>query len=183
MKETYSVRGIIDEVIQTEHITYVKLVEGDFELWTAIDKVDDVPTGINVVADGMLMGDFPSPTLGRTFDLIMFSNQMIEYTPESGKTPYTTTEEVTFAVYENNKKIGEGIARSIRYKNGNANRVMIDRGIFQDVYVIYNGLSGNQASTTVKIKPLINELWFGIFLFMAGIALVFIFDPAYKSSK
>jgi cytochrome c-type biogenesis protein CcmF len=183
VKETYSVRGEIDEVAQTEHITYVKLVEGDFELWTAIDKVDDVPTGINVVADGMLMGDFPSPTLGRTFDLIMFSNQMIEYSPESGKTPYTTTEEVTFAVYENSKKIGEGVARSIKYKNGKANRVMIDRGILQDVYVIYNGLSGNQASVTVKIIPLINELWFGVFLFMVGITLVFIFDPAYKSSR
>jgi cytochrome c-type biogenesis protein CcmF len=183
VRDSYSVRGVIDEILQTEHITYVKLKEGEDELWVAVDKIEGAPTGINVVADGMLMANFPSPTLNRTFDLVMFSSLIQEYSPDTGQEPYTTTEEVTFAVYENGEKIGQGIARSIKYKNGNANRVMIDRGVTRDVYVIYNGLSGGSASATVKLKPLINELWFGVFLFMAGIALVFLFDPAYKDSK
>ncbi|MFQ5800503.1 MAG: cytochrome c biogenesis protein CcsA [Candidatus Hydrothermarchaeales archaeon] len=183
IRESYTVRGLIKEVVQTEHITYVKLTEGKDVLWVAIDKDENVPTEINVVTDGMLMANFPSPSLNRTFDWILFSTRMEQYTPETGRKPYTTTQEVTLAVYENGKKIGEGIARSISYKNGNANKVMIDRGVFRDVYVIYNGLSGNTVSATVKLKPLINELWFGVILFSVGILLVFIFDPAYKVSK
>ncbi|GBE19135.1 cytochrome c-type biogenesis protein CcmF [archaeon BMS3Abin16] len=178
-RETYSVRGEIVESLQTEHITYVHIKEDDLDLWVAIDKMDNVPNNVNVVADGMLMADFPSPTLNRTFDLILFANQMEEYSAQTGKKPYTTTEEITFAVYEKGSKIGQGVARSIDYNNGNANRVMIDRGVLRDVYVIYNGLTGDSASATVKIIPLINELWFGVLLFMAGILLVFIFDPAY----
>jgi hypothetical protein len=144
------------------------LKEGDHEIWIAFDRIEEVPIGLDVVADGGLMFNFPSPTLNITFDLIMFSTDLREYSLETGTTPYTTTEEVTFGVYEDGKKIGEGIARSIKYKNGNANRVMIDRGVLRDVYVIYNGLSGGRASATVKIIPLINELWFGVALFMAG---------------
>ncbi|MFV2040979.1 MAG: cytochrome c biogenesis protein CcsA, partial [Candidatus Hydrothermarchaeales archaeon] len=178
-RETYSVRGEIVESQQTEHITYVLIKEGDLELWIAIDKAENVPNNINVVADGILMADFPSPSLGRTFDILLFADQMQEYVAETGKKPYTTTEEITFAVFEKGSKIGQGTARSINYQNGNANRVMIDRGVLRDVYVIFNGLSGDTASATVKIIPLINELWFGVALFMAGIALVFIFDPAY----
>lgn len=180
-RETYSVRGKIVESLQTEHITYVRITEDDLELWVAIDKTDSVPNNINVVSDGMLMADFPSPTLGRTFEIILFADQMQEYSGETGLKPYTTTEEITFAVYERGNKIGQGVARSITYRNGNANRVMIDRGVLKDVYVIYNGLTGDTASATVKIIPLINELWFGVALFMAGIALVFIFDPAFQS--
>ncbi len=183
VSESYTLRGVIVDIMQTEHITYVKMSEGGRELWVAIDRIENVPTDINVVADGMLMANFPSPTLNRTFDLILFSNRMAEYTPGTGKEPYTTTEEVTFAVYESGKKIGEGVARSIRYRNGNANRVMIDRGFFGDVYVIYNGLSGNSASATVKIIPMVNQLWFGVALFMLGVALAFFFDPLYKASK
>jgi cytochrome c-type biogenesis protein CcmF len=183
VRESYSVRGVIDDVAQTEHITYVKLIEGDQDLWIAIDKIENVPPGINVVADGMLMANFPSPTLNRTFDIVMFSNRMQEYSPETGREPYTTSEVVTFAVYKEGNKIGEGIAKSIKYRNGNANRVMIDRSVLRDVYVIYNGLSGTSASATIKIKPLINELWFGVVLFMTGVFLVFIFDPAYKLTK
>jgi cytochrome c biogenesis factor len=129
------------------------------------------------------MSGFSSPTLNRTFDLIMFSTRMFEYASEDERQPYTTTEEVTIAVYEDGKVIGQGVARSINYKNGNANKVMIDRGFSEDVYVIYNGLTGNTISATVKLKPLINQLWFGVFLFSVGILLVFIFDPAYKTVK
>ncbi len=182
-RETYSLRGVTDEVAQTEHITYILLKDGDHSIWIATDKVDSIPKGLNVLADGMLMADFPSPTLNKTFDLILFASKVEEYTPGSGREPYTTTEEITFAVYENGKTIGQGVARSIQYKNGNANRVMIDRGITRDVYVIYNGLSGDSASATVKLKPLINELWFGVILFMLGISLVFVFDPVYKKKK
>jgi cytochrome c-type biogenesis protein CcmF len=183
IRESYTVRGLIGEVVQTEHITYVKLTEGNDIIWVAIDKDENVPTNIDVVTVGLLMTNFPSPTLNRTFDLILFSTQMEQYFQEPEKKPYTTTQEVTFAVYENGKRIGLGVARSISYKNGNANRVMIDRGVLQDVYVIYNGKSGNSVSATVKIIPLINELWFGVFLFSIGIVLVFIFDPVYKVSK
>ncbi len=185
LKEIYSVRGVIDEVSQTEHITYLKLVDEGRELWVAIDRIDNAPTGIRVFAEGSLMVNFPSPTLGQTFDFILFSTRVEEYSAgaTAGPQPYTTTEKVTLAVYENGKRIGEGAVRSITYRNGNANRVMVDRSITRDVYVIYNGLSGGTVSTTVKLKPLVNELWFGVILFSIGIILVFIFDPLYKGSK
>jgi cytochrome c-type biogenesis protein CcmF len=182
-RDTYSIRGMISESSQTDHITYLRLTEGNEELWVAIDKIENVPSGINVVAEGSIMMNFQSPTLGRTFELIMFSTRLYEYSPETGREPYTSTEKVTFAVYENGEKIGQGVARSIKYKNGNANRVMVDRGVLKDVFVIYNGLSGNTASATVKLIPLINELWFGVILFMLGITLVFIFDPIHKVTK
>jgi cytochrome c-type biogenesis protein CcmF len=155
LREDYIIRGKITEVMQTEHITYVKLAEGGEELWVAVEQIDEVPIGLDVAADGTFMSGFSSPTLNRTFDLIMFSTRMFEYASEDERQPYTTTEEVTIAVYEDGKVIGP-----------------------EDVYVIYNGLTGNTISATVKLKPLINQLWFGVFLFSVGILLVFIFDPA-----
>jgi len=181
VRESYTVRGVIKSVQQTEHITYVKLVGDGRELWVAIEKTPEVPKDINVAAQGTLMFNFPSPTLNRTFNIILFANRMEQYEPQERKKPYTTTEEYTFAVYENGRKIAEGVTRNIKYRNGKASRVMIDRGFLRDVYVIFNGASGDSVSATVKLKPLINELWFGVILLMAGIAVVFFFDPAQKA--
>lgn len=181
LSESPSIRGPIAEVEQTEHITYLLLKEGADELWVATERLEGNPIGLNIVAQGSLMGDFPSPTLNKTFDIILFASNIEEYSPDTGLKPYATTTEITFAVYDGGKKIGQGVAKSIKYKNGEANRVMIDRGITRDVYLIYNGLSGESASATVKLKPLINELWFGVALFMLGVALVFLFDPLIKT--
>ncbi|MDI6655217.1 MAG: hypothetical protein QME59_04950, partial [Candidatus Hydrothermarchaeota archaeon] len=66
-----------------------------------------------------------------------------------------------------------GIAKVVWYPQGEVKRVMIDRGIDRDVYVIFTGTSGSEIPLTIKIIPLVNYLWLGIILFVAGmLALV-----------
>ena len=180
IEESYQVRGVIDDVIQTEHVTYVKLAESGEQLWVAIDKLDNIPTGITVLAEGTLMADFPSPTLKKTFDLIMFASHMEEYRPGAGS-PYKTVEQLHLAVYKGDKRIGHGIAKKEVFKNGDANRVMVDRSLTDDVFVSFSGLSGTKAPVTVKIKPLMNWIWIGSIFFIVGITMTILSDKEHST--
>jgi cytochrome c-type biogenesis protein CcmF len=175
VRDSYVVRGIIEDVMQTEHITYVKLAEGNDALWVAIDKLNDNPTDLNVITEGSLMFDFPSPTLNRTFDLVLFASQMEEYRPDV-QSPYKTVEQLHLAVYKMDKRIGHGIARKEVFKNGDANRVMVDRSLTDDVFVSFTGLSGNSLPVSVKIKPLMNWIWIGSIFFVIGITMTIVSD-------
>jgi cytochrome c-type biogenesis protein CcmF len=176
IKKTYTVRGLIEEVVQTEHITYLNLAEAHNQLWVAIDKIDNVPEGLNVVIKGDLMTSFPSPTLNRTFDLIIFSTYIEEYSPGTLKSPYKTVEQLHLAVYKHDKIISHGIAKKEFFKNGDANRVMVDRSLTDDVFVSFTGLSGNSLPVSVKIKPFMNWIWIGSIFFVIGISMTIISD-------
>jgi len=86
-----------------------------------------------------------------------------------------TVSEVLVKVYKNGKYIGEGRARSINNeKYGRVTQVYINRNIDHDVYVIFQGIGEHRQGEiniplTVKVEPLINILWAGVFLLAIGI--------------
>lgn len=80
-------------------------------------------------------------------------------------------------VYKDGEYIGEGVAKvENNEKFGKVTRVYINRNWDHDVYVIFQGISGAHQQggdifipLTVKLKPLINILWLGVFLLSVGI--------------
>jgi cytochrome c-type biogenesis protein CcmF len=176
IKDSYTVRGFIEDVTHTEHITYIKLKDGQDVLWVAIDRIENMPTDITVVATGTIMFNFLSPSLGKTFDWIMFSTLIEEYSPDTLKSPYKTVEQLHLAVYKHDQRIGHGIAKREIFKNGDANRVMVDRSLTDDVFVSFSGLNGNSAPVSVKIKPLMNWIWIGSIFLVIGITMTIFSD-------
>ncbi|MEK6978163.1 MAG: hypothetical protein AABX40_07185, partial [Candidatus Hydrothermarchaeota archaeon] len=170
-RESYTVHGLVTEVRNVEHNTYLRLVEGKDELWIATDRAE-VPQGVIVTTTGSLMLDFRSATLNRTFPIILFSSFVEPYQATVRET-LSTAQEVELAVFEGSDMIGGGVAKSIAYKGGtNVQKVLIDRGVLGDTYVIFSGLSGREVPLTLKIKPLVNELWMGIIFFIVGMVLI-----------
>ncbi|MFQ6136548.1 MAG: cytochrome c biogenesis protein CcsA [Candidatus Hydrothermarchaeales archaeon] len=180
MQNEFTVHGVVEEVVDVKDYTYAKLVEGEEELWIAFGKTE-IPRGITLIASGMLMFDFPSASLGRTFDVILFASSVDSYEGKE-KEIRKATQQIEVAVYKGADKIGEGVARHIDYRSMGTtiDRVMIDRGVIKDVYVIFNGKNGDEIPLTIKIVPLINELWFGVVLFAVGITMILLFDPRFK---
>ena len=181
IRESYLIRGEVAETIQTEHITYLRFIEGDLEIWVASDRLDvDVPVGTKLVAMGFLEGTFFSPSLNRTFDLLLFVEQINSYEGSDLREAFSTTQSVQVAVYKGTSKIGEGTAKVIQYKNGETKKVMIDRSLSGDVYVIFSGVSGGNIPLDIKIKPMVNLIWLGVILFAICIIAIIVFDSKYK---
>lgn len=177
LRENYVIRGEVAETIQTEHITYLKFSEGEWELWVATEKLNvDIPTGTKLVATGFLMNDFGSAALNRTFDLLLFTSELSSYEDSVQQKVFSTTQQVQVAVYRGDSKIGEGSAKVIQYKNGDTKKVMIDRSLMGDTYVIFTGFSGESVPLDVKIKPLVNMIWLGVILFSVCIIAIILFD-------
>ncbi|MFQ5800777.1 MAG: Coenzyme F420 hydrogenase/dehydrogenase, beta subunit C-terminal domain, partial [Candidatus Hydrothermarchaeales archaeon] len=175
LSNEFTVHGTVREVQQVEGYTYVSLTDGDKELWIAMGKVDEMPEGILLMVSGMLMTNFPSPSLGKTFDLILFADSAQSFEPR--KELIKSTQQIEVAVYKGTKKIAQGRAKHEVYRGTTVDRVMIDRGITRDVYLIFNGKSGDAIPVTIKFVPLINELWFGVILFVAGILAILFSRP------
>ena len=87
-----TVHGTVAEVQQVESYTYVRIVEENRELWIAISKAE-VPIGTNIVVTGMILVDFPSASLGKTFDIVIFADYATSYekTPTSTNSPTIAT--------------------------------------------------------------------------------------------
>ena len=171
--------GDVAEVVQTDHNTYIRLVEGSDELWVAISR-SDIPADSHVVAAGLLQFDFPSTSLNTTFPILMLAS---DFSVHQSQETVSTTQQVTIEVYEGANKIAAGSARTITYFNGNVERVMIDRGLKGDVYVIFNGVTGNAISVDMRIKPLINLVWVGVIFFTFGMIGVIAGDVTPKKKK
>lgn len=172
-KETYTIHGYVGEVVQTSHNTYVKLVDGDKELWMGTNTAD-IQKGIHIAATGIININFKSSYLNKTFPALFIAPDFESYS--SGKEVVSTTQQVKLAVYKGHKEIARGVAKSITYFNGDVQRVMIDRGIKGDVYVILNGIEGENIFLDVRIKPLVNLVWVGIIFFTLGMIAVLAFD-------
>lgn len=157
---TYMVRGRLERTADVGGIALLKLAEGDKFLWVAAIAAG-IPEGIEIAAAGILT--FDAVIENKTYDVIMISNRIY-----ASRRTVSETQEVSVEVYEGKNKIGGGIARVVQYQQGDVKRVMIDRGIFRDVYVIFAGISGGEIPLTVKIIPLVNYLWIGIVLFVLG---------------
>lgn len=64
------------EVIQVENYTYLRVKEGEKELWIAVPAIEVKPGEILYYASGMLMTKFESKELKRTFDNILFVDKI-----------------------------------------------------------------------------------------------------------
>jgi cytochrome c-type biogenesis protein CcmF len=179
IKDTYQIHGDVGEVVQTDHNTYIRLVEGSDELWVAIPR-SDIPPDAHVVTTGMLQFDFPSTSLNTTFPILMLAS---DFDVHQAQETISTTQAVTVEVYRFKDRIGSGTARTITYFNGDVEKVMIDRSLSKDVYVIFNGISGNVISLDMRIKPWINLVWIGVTFFTFGMIGVIASDLTPKKKK
>lgn len=68
---------VVKEVIQTSNYTYLKLDEDGEDYWGAIPRSEDIKTGSTYYFDSFMeMKDFPSKELDRTFDHILFIQEV-----------------------------------------------------------------------------------------------------------
>ncbi len=179
IKDSYTVHGDVGEVMQTQHNTYIKLIDGDRELWIAT-TLADIPEGSHVAATGIINLDFRSSFFNRTFSVLLLAEDFEIFSEEE---TISTTQQVKIAVYEGRNEIARGAAKHVTYFNGDAWRVMIDRSIKGDVYVILNGISGRSISLDLRIKPLINLVWTGVIFFTFGMIAVLLSDLIPKKRK
>jgi hypothetical protein len=70
-QETIAISGKITQSQNAGGYTYVEIDDGTDSMWVAIPE-SEVAIGQEVRAEGILMINFPSKTLGRTFDVILF---------------------------------------------------------------------------------------------------------------
>jgi ferredoxin len=174
-QEGYTVYGTVSEVHQVPSYTYVILTDGSQDLWVAMGKMDDVSVGTELIVRGGPTFNFPSASLGRTFDLILFGG-VVQSEAGVRKSLVKSTDQIKVAVYKGEKRIVQGTAEYWSYRGTRVGRVMIKRGIMGDINIIYSARDGDEAAVTIKFVPLINELWFGIILFAAGITAI-LFSP------
>lgn len=83
-------KGKILEAIQVENYTYVKIDENSKETWIAIPKLE-VKVGETIeTSEGIIMKDFKSTTLKRTFPEIIFATKASILDSKEGKKIYTS---------------------------------------------------------------------------------------------
>jgi len=162
--DAYMVRGRLEQIVSLGSIALLKLADGDKFLWVAT-RSTGIPEGTEIAAAGVLIFDVEIEN--KAYEVIMLSNKI--YTSMRA---VSETQEINVEIYEGKSKVGGGVAKVVQYRQDNVKRVMIDRGIFRDVYVIFTGMSGNEIPLTIKIIPLVNYLWLGIILFVAGMLAV-----------
>jgi|TARA_B100002003_G_scaffold250759_1_gene291426 cytochrome c-type biogenesis protein CcmF len=177
LNKTYMVRGIVKDRFDIGNIVLFRLSNKDKKLWVATDKVN-IPNEIEVVVEGHIEENFTASSLNLTFNYIMFSGNIQQLNKI-----ISTTQEVEIEVYSSNHLFGHGVAKVVKYPNSEVKRVMIDRGIYKDVYVIFTGLTGGEVPLTVKIIPMINFLWIGITFFALGMMAILLHDPRYGVFK
>jgi cytochrome c-type biogenesis protein CcmF len=177
LNKTYMVRGIVKDRFDIGNIVLFRLSNKDKKLWVATDRVN-IPNEIEVVVEGHIEENFTASSLNLTFNYIMFSGNIQQLNKI-----ISTTQEVEIEVYSSNHLFGHGVAKVVKYPNSEVKRVMIDRGIYKDVYVIFTGLTEGEVPLTVKIIPMINFLWIGITFFALGMMAILLYDPRYGVFK
>jgi hypothetical protein len=68
-------KGTVLETLQVENYTYVRINENNKDIWIAIPKLDVKPGNTIETSAGIIMKDFNSPTLKRTFTEIIFATK------------------------------------------------------------------------------------------------------------
>lgn len=172
----YYVRGKVAETINTEHATYIKLKDGNNELWAAMGPGASIPDGLDVVAEGEPYINFESQNLNKTFNVLLMLSDIEEYGQGYTQSVFKSVQEAKIAIYRGDTKIGEGYTKYETYKNGDARRPLISRSLSRDVFVIFDGGQGNMLPFTVRLKPLLNEVWLGVIFFIVGISICIFTD-------
>ena len=177
LESLYLIRGRVAEVIGTAHATYIRLRDGNNELWVATGPGVEVPEGADVVVEGeQPYLNFGSTSLNRTFDVLLMARGIEGYEHDYAKPVFRSVQQAKVAIYKGDSKLGEGYVKYEIYKNGDARRPLIDRSLLRDVFVIFDGGAGGSIPLTVRLKPLINEIWLGVILFIVGISICIFTD-------
>jgi hypothetical protein len=71
-KDSYTIHGDVGEVVHTERYTYMKLVEGEEELWVATSRAE-IPEGVSVIITGSAYFDFQSSSMNKTFPVLVLA--------------------------------------------------------------------------------------------------------------
>ncbi|PWB56994.1 MAG: hypothetical protein C3F06_00445 [Candidatus Methanoperedenaceae archaeon] len=156
------------------YTTYILMDDGTESLWVAAQANEPLNyrEGMELTIDGFLMTNFKSNSTGTTFPLILFSTpeQITQGTASAGK---YQVQSVQLEIYQDNKKIGSGIAEYLNSESGSGTFPLVDSSITgTDVYVIFQGLGGGTVPLSLKIIPAVNFAWIGIVLFAIGIILI-----------
>lgn len=65
--------GRVEEAIAAGNYTYLRVADNGKENWLAIPRRDDIPVGSEVrYGEGSVMENFHSPSLGRSFEAVVF---------------------------------------------------------------------------------------------------------------
>ncbi len=182
VKDMYTVSGRVQEVLNVDPYTYIRLVEigRNNELWVATETMNVIKDTV-ITTTGFPMINYNSSKLNKTFDVILFSTK----DAVGNREIVTSAEQIKVAIFEDNNKIAEGNAENIVYEmqESDVKKPMIERGVLRDIYVIFSGSQDNVIPLTVKIIPMMSSLWFGIILMMTGISLTLLFEPRFKENK
>lgn len=68
--------GVIEETIDTGNYTYVRVNTGEGSMWAATERFEAVVGSHVVVPRGMVVKNFESPTLNRTFAELVFADSI-----------------------------------------------------------------------------------------------------------
>lgn len=172
------VKKVVKVQTETSPVTYTsyfELNDGTGNLWAATQAPEPITTiteGLKLRVNGFIMTGFTSPSTNTTYNMIVFSSlDQIGEVSGGGSGQYKV-QSVQLEVYKDNKKIGKGIAEYLEGK-GSGTFPMVDPDITgRDIYVIFQGASGNVVPVTLKIIPAINFTWIGIIFFAVGIILI-----------
>lgn len=123
--ETHSgQKGVVEEVIQAESYTYLRVKTNGEDQWLAVNKMP-VETGETVYYDnGMEMKDFQSKTLQRTFDTIYFVQEISRQplsakstTPDKNMPRLNRVDDVSVAPVSGGVTVAELYAHKSAYEN------------------------------------------------------------------
>jgi len=119
-------KGVVEEVIQAESYTYLRVKTNGEDHWLAVTKMP-VETGESVYYDnGMEMKNFQSETLQRTFDRIYFvqniskqplSSEPKSATPDKDKRSLNRVEDVSVEPVSGGVTVAELYANKSGYEN------------------------------------------------------------------
>ena len=156
------------------YTTYILMDDGTESMWIAAQANEPLnyQEGTELTIGGFLMTNFRSNSTNTTYPLILFSTpeQIIQGTAAAGK---YQVQSVQLEVYQDNSKIGSGVAEYLNSQSGSGTFPLVDSSITgTDVYVIFQGLGGGTVPLSLKIIPAVNFAWVGIVLFAIGIILI-----------
>lgn len=160
------ISGKVVQELNVGNYRYIELNDSTESIWVALPSSIEVKPGMDLTAFGFLMLDFWSPTLEKTFDIILFSDniQPIERT--------ISKESIELEVYRHGKMVGKGTAEFIEGKEGSVTHPIVDRSLIGDVYIIFQGTSQGIVPLTLEFKPAINQVWIGVGMFTLGIVII-----------
>ncbi|MDF1558335.1 MAG: hypothetical protein P1P80_09220 [ANME-2 cluster archaeon] len=141
--DTVKITGSVNQSIDVSGYTYLEVTDGTGSLWVA-GYTTSLENGTEVTASGSLMKNFPSSSLGRTFEVLLLADSVSDGTttttsgsPHGSDTNNAVTDDINVTPVEGSTSIADIIANSAT-------------------------LSGQEVTVTavvVKSTPLINEVF------------------------